>query len=270
MAQGEPVRGATRHALFVVAAALAVAAVLVASSRNNDSSGSPRDTSAAQVADSTAAVTTTSTAVPKSSQPTTTSSTSTTSTSTTTTVFVPAPCHVVAVGDSVGTGVINHDFDAALAGVQCELVWKGGRPGITVAEGAAALGQAKGQPAEVAVVMLGFHNAYSMSRSGDFPGLIDTVMEAAGDRLVVWAMLAPPNDCSSAYKAATVKMNADLQTATGRWPNLALADYPTFLAAHPDYTENRCPHLIGAGYTAVGEWLASQVRLALEARRPPA
>jgi hypothetical protein len=177
---------------------------------------------------------------------------------------------VAAVGDSVGTGIINHDFDQALAGVQCELVWKGGRPGITVAEGAAALRKAKDTPAEVAVVVLGFHNAYSMSRSGDFPGLIDTVMEAAGDRLVVWAMLAPPNDCSSAYKAATVKMNADLQAATGRWANLALADYPTFLAAHPDYTENRCPHLIGAGYTAVGEWLADQVRLALEARRSPA
>ena len=30
--------------------------------------------------------------------------------------------------------------------------------------------------------------------------------------------------------------------------------------AHPEYSQNRCPHLVNSGSKAVGQWLAGEVR----------
>ncbi len=180
----------------------------------------------------------------------------------------PAPCQVVFVGDSVGTGIANQGLDTALAGVGCGLAWKGGYPGITVTDGANALAGAGAVPANVAVVVLGYHNARSETRNGHFPGLIDHVMESAGPRTVIWPLLAQTPDCSATYTDAVADADAELQAATARWPNLVLVDYPSLLGAHPEWSENRCPHLLAPGYRATAEWLASEVRRVVDAAPP--
>ncbi len=182
-----------------------------------------------------------------------------------TSATVPAPCDVVAVGDSVGVDLIDNGLGDSLAAVGCELKWAGGRRGITVTEGASELSGANDITADVAVVILGYHNARSETQAGRFPSLIDTVMKAAGSRLVVWPMLAATDDCSDSYKTAAGVASANLRDAMARWPNLVVVDYPSVLAAHPEYSEQRCPHLLADGSKAVAAWLAGEVRAAVNA-----
>ena len=174
------------------------------------------------------------------------------------------------MGDSLGTGTLRNGLSDALAGVGCLLVWKAAYGGMPIGVGATLLARAGGAPSNVVLVMLGFHNARSEVGHGRFPGRIDAVVQAAGNRLVVWPMLASTSDCSTGYKQALVRANQELLEATLRWPNLELVDYPTFLAGHPEYSEHRCPHLLPPGYGAAASWLAFEVRDILERRAHPA
>ena len=61
--------------------------------------------------------------------------------------------------------------------------------------------------------------------------------------------------------------NGLLQQAQARWPNLVLADFAALLAAHPEYSEQRCPHLLPAGYHARAVWLAGEVRRLVDGAR---
>ena len=178
------------------------------------------------------------------------------------------PCAVSFVGDSLGLGTLRNGLPEALGGVGCLLVWQEAYGGMPIGVGADLLAGAGGAPSNVALVMLGFHNARSEVGKGRFPGRIDAVVQAAGPRLVVWPMLASTADCSNGYKQALVRANEELQAATLRWPNLVLVDYPAFLAVHPEYSENRCPHLVPPGYGAAAAWLAGEVRRLLEVRTP--
>lgn len=214
------------------------------------SSAVTSDVSAATLPPSTAAVSGLPAAATPTSPPATVSS---------------ARCRVVAVGDSVGSGLIAQGLDESLAAVGCELLWTGGRPGITVTAGATELSGTSAIDAEVALVILGYHNTRSETQSGRFPALIDTVMSAAGQRQVVWPLLGATLDCTDSYKTATGVANDNLRDATTRWPNLVLVDYTAELAAHPEYSEQRCPHLLPEGSRAVSTWLAGQVRAAVDA-----
>jgi hypothetical protein len=178
----------------------------------------------------------------------------------------PAPCAVSFVADSVGTGVLRNGLADDLGGVVCPLVWHAAYGGMPINVGIDLLARASDQPSNVALVMLGFHNARSEVGAGRFPGWIDAVVAAAGGRTVVWPMLAYTNGCSAGYKQALTQADAELVEAQQRWPNLVLIDYPTLLAAHPEFDIGDCPHLTVAGYRAVGEWLASEVRRLVEAR----
>ena len=170
------------------------------------------------------------------------------------------PCAVVAVGDSVGQDMFNNGFGASLADVGCELVGTTGARGITMPQGAAYLARVRDVPANVAIVLLGYHNAVSQTRSGTFPALIDAVMEAAGDRIVVWSLPARTADCGPSFTNAMAVEGQLVREAMGRWPNLVPVDYPAVLAAHPEYSQNRCPHLVDSGSRAIGAWLAGEVR----------
>jgi hypothetical protein len=137
---------------------------------------------------------------------------------------------------------------------------------METSEGAQALKAAGDVGANVVVASVGYVNAHEHIQKGEYPGLIDQVMKAAGDRVVIWPLLGGTSDCSTWYAQSIVTANQMLQQATKRWPNLVLADYPSFIAAHPEYSQHRCPHLIAAGYQARAQWLASEVRRLVSAR----
>lgn len=202
----------------------------------------------------------TSTTVPETLAVPSTAVTTSTTTASTTTTTIPAPCNVIAVGDSVGIDLFNNGLKDRLAFAGCDLKWTGGRRGIEVSDGAAVLASAGDIQADIALVILGYHNAKSETQSGRFPSLIDTVMAAAGPRLVVWPMLGATDDCSANYKIAVGVANQSLQDATARWPNLTPVDYTAVLAAYPEYSQQRCPHLLASGSREVAGWLAGQVR----------
>jgi hypothetical protein len=170
------------------------------------------------------------------------------------------PCAVVAVGDSVGQDLFNNGLGASLADVGCELAGTTGARGITMQEGAAYLARARDVPANVALVLLGYHNAVSQTRSGHFPAFIDAVVDAAGDRTVVWALPGRTPDCGASFTNAMAVEAQLVHEAAGRWPNLVAVDYPSVINAHPEYSQNRCPHLVNSGSRAVGMWLAGEVR----------
>lgn len=250
-------------------------AALVASACSGATAGDKTGPGGAAAAGTTTpaatAVTTASTAATTTTALATTAPTTAATTTAPTTTLAPkpaepAPCAVSYVGDSLGMGTLRNGLPQALAGVGCTLVWYGGYGGMETSTGAQLLAQNKAKPTNVALVMIGYHNARSEVSRGMFPGLIDQVMKGAGDRLVVWPLLGSTSDCSAGYKVALVRANKELQEATARWPNLLLADYPSFTAPHPEYSENRCPHLLPPGYRAAGLWLAGEVRRLVDAR----
>jgi hypothetical protein len=171
-----------------------------------------------------------------------------------------APCAVVAVGDSVGQDIFNNGFDASLANVGCQLAAATGARGITMQQGATYLARDRDVQANVAVVVLGYHNAVSQTRSGEFPALIDAVMQAAGNRVVVWSLPGRTPDCGVSFTNAVAVQSQLVHDAMGRWPKLVPVDYPSVIAAHPEYSQHRCPHLVNSGSRAVGAWLASEIR----------
>lgn len=256
---------------LVVAGSSALVAALLASACSGAAAGGKAGSGGAAAAGTTipatTAATTTSTPATTTTAAVTTAPTTTAPTTTVApTPAPPAPCAVSYVGDSLGMGTLRNGLPQALAGVGCPLVWYGGYGGMETSAGARLLAQNQAKPTNVALVMLGYHNARSEVSRGMFPGLIDQVMKGAGDRLVVWPLLGSTSDCSAGYKVALVRANKELQEATARWPNLVLADYPSFTAPHPEYSENRCPHLLPPGYRAAASWLAGEVRRLVDAR----
>src|SRR5436305_167576 len=117
-------------------------------------------------------------------------------------------------------------------------------------------GDARAGPARHAHVHRGQCRRGGLARD---TGAIRDNGAAAHGRLVVWPLLAATSDCSAGYQRALLGANDELRAATRRWTNLALLDYPAFLAPHPEYSEHRCPHLLPAGYAATATWLASEV-----------
>ena len=170
------------------------------------------------------------------------------------------------VGDSLGMGTLHNGLPQALDSVGCKLVWNTAYGGMETSVGAQLLTKNAAQPSNVALVMLGYHNARAEVSQGQFPGLIDQVLKGAGHRTVVWPLLWYTSDCSAGYKQAVVRANQELHAAQARWPNLLLADYPTFVIPHPEYSEHRCPHLLPPGYHATATWLASEVRRLIDAQ----
>ncbi len=183
------------------------------------------------------------------------------------TTVAPTPCAASYIGDSVGTGTLENGLGDALARVGCPLVWEAAYRGMPIGDGAARLGQAATTESTIALVVAGFHDTRSEVGAGRFPARIDAVMQAAGHRLVVWALLAPTAECSASYQQALSTANEELVAAKQRWPNLELLDYPSLLAGHPEYSAHDCPHLVAAGYRALATWLADELRHVVDAHR---
>jgi hypothetical protein len=260
------------------AAALGALVALAACSGGGDASPSASGPATLAIAGTVSGATTTTTTPPPSRPPTEVPTTASPPAVTTvpkaatpsptagapTTTSAP-PCAVVVVGDSVGQDLFHNGFGGSLAGVGCQLAATTGARGITMPEGATYLARARDVPANVAVVVLGYHNAVSQTRSGQFPALIDAVMAAAGDRLVVWSLPGRTPDCGVAFTNAVAVQAQLVHEAMARWPNLVPVDYPAVIDAHPEYSQHRCPHLLNSGSRAVGQWLAGEVRRVVDA-----
>jgi hypothetical protein len=178
----------------------------------------------------------------------------------------PSPCAVSFVSDSVGLGILRNGLGDALGGNGCQLVWEKAQGGQPIDVGASALAGGNAAPSNVALVMLGFHNARTEVGSGRFPSRIDAVVKAAGNRLVIWPLLASTRVCTTGYKQALATADQSLRDAQKQYPNLVVVDYPAFLAAHPEYANtDSCPHLVASGYRATAAWLAAEVRRVVDA-----
>jgi hypothetical protein len=254
-----------RAAVAVLGTPVALTALiaLVACSGGDDAAA-PAPATLAVAGSVSASTTTAATSPPSTTMPAAptlpTTVPSPTSPPTTSPPAAPALCAVVAVGDSVGQDLFNNGFGASLANVGCQLTVATGARGITMQDGASYLARAHDVPANVAVVVLGYHNAVSQTRSGEFPALIDAVMEAAGDRIVVWSLPGRTPDCGVKFTNAVALEAQFVHEAMGRWPKLVPVDYPSVIDAHPEYSQHRCPHLVNSGSSAVGAWLAGEVR----------
>lgn len=169
-------------------------------------------------------------------------------------------CRAAYIGDSIGWGTLRNGLAAALAKVGCPLVWSSARPGMETAEGAAIIRKAGPAGSNVLIASLGYVRTKAHVQKGEFAKLIDLVMAAAGKRVVVWPLLGRTPECSAGYSQAIIVANRQLEAAKERYPNLVLADYKTFITSHPEYTQNRCPHLTNAGYQQRALWLAGEVR----------
>jgi hypothetical protein len=184
----------------------------------------------------------------------------------TTTLPPPAPCHIAYLADSVGTDLLLNGLAEALGGVGCTIAWSRARRGSPLFEGVQALTAATAETTATDTVLV--LQGYSKARANRarFPAMLEGIMQAAGARTVVWPLYGPTSDCSAGYTETLAEANRLLVEAATRWPNLRLADYPAVIGAHPEYSQDRCPHLRGSGSTAVSQWLAAQVRLLVDRR----
>lgn len=238
---------------------------LVAAGCATTSADSPATVGPSETAAIGAPQTATGATIPESVAASSTVPTTSTTAAPTTTATIPAPCNVIAVADSVGIDLFNNGLEDRLAFAGCDLKWTGGQRGIEVESGAQLLAGASDIEAEIVLVMLGYHNANSNAHRGRYPALIDMVMQAAGPRLVLWPMYGATDDCSTNYKEGVGIANQSLQDATARWPNLVLIDYTSQLASHPEYSQQRCPHLLASGSREIAGWMAGQIREAANA-----
>ncbi len=168
------------------------------------------------------------------------------------------------LADSVGHDLVRNGLANALATVGCPITWSRVQRGSPLADGVQALAAAGGTSAEVIVVLQGYSQA--VSRRAEFAGLVDQVLHLARSRTVVWTLYGRTLDCSAGYQQTLLQLNQTLRAAVTRWPNLRLVDYPAVIAAHPEYSQHRCPHLLDAGSREVASWFAADVRRLVNTR----
>jgi hypothetical protein len=148
------------------------------------------------------------------------------------------------VGDSVSVGA-TPTIQAAAFGhgwsvsIDAEI-------GRTTMQGAGILASMHGELPSVVVIELGNNDA---AIPASFAAHIDAVMrELAGVHHVVWYTM-------SRFASWVPAANAELHAATGRWPNLELADWSTVAETTPDALSGSGPHLREAGATAFSDLL---------------
>jgi hypothetical protein len=148
--------------------------------------------------------------------------------------------------------------DSVLLGAHDALVAR--LPGWTVTvyaqEGLSTLGApsiiAANRPniGEVAVVALGNND---QGNPVTFGQRIDGVMQAlTSTRRVIWVNLRP-------FASGIPAMNAQLQAATTRWPNLEIADWNARAAPDPSLVYGDGLHLTPAGAAAMAELVATHL-----------
>ncbi len=113
-------------------------------------------------------------------------------------------------------------------------------PGLPLSVGAQVLAeqQAAGQLGDIVVIHLG--NNLPTSVAGFVHDLDATMAMLADVPFVVWMTI-------QTFEPSRIQVDAELQAATQRWPNLQLLDWNAAVDVHPDWTGGSNPHLSVAG-----------------------
>jgi GDSL-like Lipase/Acylhydrolase family len=169
-------------------------------------------------------------------------------------VGVPAPAgggpgSLLVVGDSLAVGASPH-LAGALPGWRIEEVTRTGMP---TAEGVAALTQRSGGQ-DVIAVSLGTND--DPSAVDTFQGQVETVLDAAGPRCVVWANIVRPPYNGVSYSG----YNRVLSRLAAARPNLQVVDWAGIVAADPSLLADDGVHANTAGYAARGQAYAQAVQ----------
>jgi hypothetical protein len=113
-------------------------------------------------------------------------------------------------------------------------------PGLPLSVGAQVLAeqQAAGELGDIVVIHLG--NNLPTNVAGFVHDLDATMAMLQDVPFVVWINI-------QTFESSRIQVDAELQAATQRWPNLQLLDWNAAVAVHPDWTGGTNPHLSVAG-----------------------
>ncbi len=162
---------------------------------------------------------------------------------------VAAAIHYVPQAQEALTAGIHVRLDLAVCRrlVQPSCSYQGAAP-PTALQTITALGRSLGS---VLVIDCGYNDD-----SSGYAGWIDEIMRAAvaqGAQEVIWVTLrqSPP------YPALYAEIDAQIDQAAARWPQLRVADWNAFSAAAPWFVDG--PHLTDAGAVALAQFLRGYI-----------
>jgi lysophospholipase L1-like esterase len=108
------------------------------------------------------------------------------------------------------------------------------------------------------VVALGTNDTTTRDGVEQFAARLDEMMQAIGDRPVVWVTHVDPRPGQVSDGAASV--NAVIRAAPARWPNLTVLDRTPELTDDPSLLRDDRLHFTPAGMTAFAQEIAAAAR----------
>jgi lysophospholipase L1-like esterase len=130
--------------------------------------------------------------------------------------------------------------------------WLGKLPGLLAAD------------PDVVVVALGTNDTSDQGDVDAFPAELDRMMEAIGDRPVVWVTHVDPRPFEVPGGAKAV--NAAIRAAPARWPNLTVLDRTPVLTEHPELLREDALHFTPAGMQSFADAIRKAAADALGTR----
>ncbi len=178
---------------------------------------------------------------------------------TTTSSTVPPPPGVLVIGDS-NLFESGADVDAALRDAGFEPTSRG-VPGYGLKDldeyWLVELPALLEPDPEVVVVGLGTNDTSVAADVAAFPERLDEMMEALGDRPVVW--ITHVDDRPDAPASAGRAINAAIRAAPDRWPNLTVLDFAVDIANDPTILRFDNLHFSKAGIRAYAQKITEAV-----------
>jgi hypothetical protein len=157
------------------------------------------------------------------------------------------------IGDSVLLGA-RDAIVGRMAGWQVSVY---AQEGLSTLGAASIVNASRASIGEVVVVALGNND---MGNPTTFGQRVDGVMQAIGPvHRVIWVNLRD-------FASWTPALNQQLTLATGRWPNLVIADWSTRATPDPSLVYGDGLHLTPAGQAAMADLIAAQVNAYVQSR----
>ena len=184
---------------------------------------------------------------------------------TTTTTLAPLGTKVAIVGDSLTEGIRSRLVPfAARYGFDAKIDAENGRD----IEGSLSALKKAVTGRDLVVVALGTNDARSGLTAADARARIDQVMALVPSTPVLWVNVYRAD--TKATTAAAGVFDAELTTATSRYPNLTVLDWSSYITTRPELIGADHIHLTADGYDSRASWLASQIAVGLRLPLPDA